>query len=72
MTDHDFQDLRDVVIGAAMIGIMGPLLTLGWWNGTSRKPASPALVKGIWIFFGALAGLLLAFVLVVNLFHLRA
>ena len=72
MTERDLQDLRDAVIASGMIGILGPLMAIGWWNATSRKPASPAVVKGIWMFLGGLGGLLMIAMLILVLAHIHA
>lgn len=60
------------MIASGMIGILGPLMALGWWNATSRKPASPALVRGIWIFFGGMGGLLLITMFILTVFNIHA
>jgi len=68
----DFEVFRDLMIGAAMCGIAAPLMAIGWWNGVSRRPASPALIKGIWLFFGSLGVIGVAAAVIIGLFGVRA
>jgi len=71
MNACDFGRLKDLVIGASMIGLLGPLMAIGWWNATSRRPATPLLIKGIWIFFGSVGGLTLLAGVSLRAFHIR-
>jgi hypothetical protein len=64
--------LKDMAIGAAMIGLLAPLMAIGWWNAVSKRPAAPALVRWIWIFFGSVGGIVLAFGIAISVFHLHA
>jgi hypothetical protein len=67
----DYEVLRDMIIGAGVVGVLAPLMAIGWWNGVSRKPASPALVKGIWFCFGALGVLTSAAGVLIGVVGLR-
>lgn len=71
MMTHNLHDWGEALIVAGLTGILGPLMAIGWWNATMRKPASPALVKGVWLYFGGLSVLFLIAMLVIDVFHIR-
>ena len=71
-TNIDWGVFKDMLIGAAMVGILAPLMAIGWWNAVSKRPAAPALIKGIWIFFGGLGVIVLGFGIAIAVFHLHA
>jgi hypothetical protein len=67
----DVQEFFAILIGAGLVGLLGPLLAITWWNATSRRSASPSLVKGIWLGFGGLGLLTLVLGLIAIVFDIH-
>ena len=72
MNTINFDAIKGMTISGLMIGVLGPLMATAWWNSVSRRPASPVLLKWMWIYFGGLGAFTIIAGVVIAVFHLHA
>lgn len=69
--DIDLGVLEGMALVGAMIGVLGPIMAIGWGKATSRRPIPPMAIKIIWLFFGTLGVSTVIAGIFVALFHIH-